>query len=87
MRIFGNQKIVTTTLPTTGFRDFILWDGHCATSRFGGHMALFWYHAGYRITRQYGSFRRVLSHKFRTVEKGTERGGVHTLNTTRRKVF
>jgi hypothetical protein len=31
MRIFGDQKIVAATLPTTGFGDFILWDGHVAT--------------------------------------------------------
>lgn len=36
MGIFSNQKIVATTLPTTGFRDFILWDGHVTTFGSGG---------------------------------------------------
>jgi hypothetical protein len=31
MGVFGNQKIVAAALPTTGFGDFILWDGHVAT--------------------------------------------------------
>ncbi len=85
MGIFCNQKIVATTLPTTGFGDFILWDGHCATSGFGGHLALIWIWHQAAISRQPDNFRRVISDKSGTVEHRTERGGEHTAKCLRRK--